>query len=55
MEFGAEEGGRKGATLSDKMARSQYGLTQEQICAAIDAVKLQPPPRGRGPGRDPEW
>lgn len=28
MEFGAEEWGRKGATLSDKMARSEYGLTQ---------------------------
>ena len=37
------------------MARSEYGLTQEQIYAAIDAVKLKSPPRGRGPGRDPEW
>jgi hypothetical protein len=41
MEFGAEEWGRKGATLSDKTARSQYGLTQEEIYAAIDAGKLQ--------------
>ena len=33
--------GRKGATLSDKTARSEYGLTQEEIHAAIDAGKLQ--------------
>jgi hypothetical protein len=37
----AEEWGRKGATLSDKTARSEYGLTQEEIYAAIDARKLQ--------------
>jgi hypothetical protein len=37
----AEEWGRKGATLSDKTARSEYGLTQEEIYAAIDAGKLQ--------------
>ena len=41
MEIGAEEWGRKGATLSDKTARSQYGLTQEEIYAAIDAGKLE--------------
>jgi hypothetical protein len=41
MEVGAEEWGRKGATLSDKTARSEYGLTQEEIYAAIDAGKLQ--------------
>jgi len=41
MEVGAEEWGRKGATLSDKTARSQYGLTQEEIYAAIDAGQLQ--------------
>ncbi len=41
MEFRAEEWGRKGATLSDKRARSEYGLTQEEIFAAIDAGKLQ--------------
>ena len=41
MEVGAEEWGRQGATLSDKTARSQYGLTQEEIYAAIDAGKLQ--------------
>jgi hypothetical protein len=41
MELGAEEWGRKGATLSDKTAGSEYGLTQEEIYAAIDAGKLQ--------------
>jgi hypothetical protein len=41
MDVGAEEWGRKGATLSDKTARSQYGLTQEEIYAAIDAGKLE--------------
>jgi len=41
VESGAEEWGRKGATLSDKTARSEYGLTQEEIYAAIDAGKLQ--------------
>jgi hypothetical protein len=41
MEAGAEEWGRKGATLSDKTARSEYGLTQEEIYTAIDAGKLQ--------------
>jgi hypothetical protein len=41
MEFGAEEWGRKGATLSDKTARLEYGLTQEEIYAAIDEGKLQ--------------
>jgi hypothetical protein len=40
MEAGAEEWGRKGATLSDKTARAEYGLTQEEIYAAIDAGKL---------------
>lgn len=39
MEFGAEEWGRKGATLSDKTARSQYGLTQEEIYAANSPSK----------------
>ncbi len=41
MEFRAEEWGRQGATLSDKTARSEYGLTQDEIFAAIDAGKLQ--------------
>ena len=41
MESDDEEWGRKGATLSDKTARSEYGLTQDEIFAAIDAGKLQ--------------
>ena len=41
MELHDEEWGRKGATLSDKTARSEFGLTQDQIIAAIDAGKLQ--------------
>src|SRR6201981_3642 len=41
MELYGDEWGRKGATLSDKSARSEYGLTQDEIFAAIDAGKLQ--------------
>jgi hypothetical protein len=41
----AEEGGsvwqKKGATLSDKNARKEYGLSQEEIIEAIKAGKLQ--------------
>lgn len=41
----AEEGSavwtKKGATLSDKSARKEYGLTQEEIIEAIKAGKLQ--------------
>jgi chromosome segregation ATPase len=32
---------RKGATLSDKTARDEFGLTQDEIYDAIDAGKLQ--------------
>jgi hypothetical protein len=32
---------RKGATLSDKSARQEFGLTQEEIVAAIRAGRLQ--------------
>ena len=32
---------RKGATLSDKTARKEFGLTQQEIVAAIQAGKLQ--------------
>jgi len=32
---------REGATLSDKTARAEYGLTQDEIFEAIDAGKLQ--------------
>ena len=32
---------RKGATLSDKTARTEFGLTQEEIVRAIQAGKLR--------------
>src|ERR1035437_3187798 len=41
MDLQAEEWLSKGATLSDKTARSEFGLTQEEIIAAIRAGKLQ--------------
>lgn len=41
MESHDGEWARKGATLSDKTACSEYGLMQEEIFAAIDAGKLQ--------------
>jgi len=40
MDYG-DVWGRKGATLSDKTARAEFGLTQEEIYDAIDAGKLQ--------------
>jgi hypothetical protein len=40
MEFHDEEWDPKGATLSDKTARSEFRLTQDEIIAAIDAGKL---------------
>jgi len=36
-----EEWSRKGATLSDKTVRKEFGLTQDEILAAIDAGQLQ--------------
>lgn len=36
-----EEWRQKGATLSDKTARKEFGLTQAEIEAAIDAGHLQ--------------
>ena len=41
MDYSAEEWSRKGATLSDKSARAEFGLTQDEIIAAIRAGKLQ--------------
>ncbi len=32
---------RKGATLSDKTARKEYGLTQDEIVTAVQAGKLR--------------
>ena len=36
-----EEWTRKGATLSDKAARKEFGLTQDEIVAPIDAGQVQ--------------
>jgi hypothetical protein len=36
-----DEWARKGATMSDKTAREEYGLTQDEIEDAIRAGKLQ--------------
>ena len=41
MELYGNEWVRKGATLSDTTARSEFGLTQDEIIAAIRAGKLQ--------------
>jgi hypothetical protein len=41
MELDAEEWVRKGATLSDKSVRAEFGLTQDEIIVAIRAGKLQ--------------
>jgi hypothetical protein len=41
MDLDSREWVRKGATLSDKTARQEYGLSQDEIYAAIDAGKLQ--------------
>src|SRR5450759_1953219 len=40
MEYG-DEWAHKGATRSDKTARAEFGLTQDEIIAAIRAGKLQ--------------
>jgi len=41
MDYEDSEWRRKGATLSDKTAREEFALTQEEIIAAIRAGKLQ--------------
>ncbi|HYS32668.1 MAG TPA: hypothetical protein VEM58_10445 [Streptosporangiaceae bacterium] len=40
MDYQGEEWRRKGATLSDKTARQEFGLTQDEIYGAIDAGTL---------------
>jgi hypothetical protein len=40
MDYQNDEWQRKGATLSDKTARQEFGLTQDEIYDAIDAGKL---------------
>jgi len=41
MAYPNDEWQRKGATLSDKTARQEFGLTQDEIYDAIDAGALQ--------------
>ena len=41
MTYPNDEWQRKGATLSDKTARQEFGLTQDEIYDAIDAGTLQ--------------
>jgi hypothetical protein len=41
MDDQNEEWQRKGVTLSDKSARQEFGLTQDEIYDAIGAGKLQ--------------
>jgi hypothetical protein len=43
--FTTENGSAKGARLSGTTARSEYGLTRDEIFVAIDAGKLQYGPR----------
>ena len=38
MDYQNDEWRRKGATLSDKAARQEFGLTQDEIYDAIDAI-----------------
>jgi hypothetical protein len=41
MDDMVSEWNRKGATLSDKSARKEFGLTQDEIIDAIQAGELQ--------------
>jgi hypothetical protein len=41
MESYGDEWGRKDATLSDKTAQAEFGLTRDEIIAAIRAGTLQ--------------
>ena len=41
MDDGDSMWSRKGATLSDKSARQEFGLSQQEIIAAIRVGKLQ--------------
>src|ERR1700710_1256081 len=41
MSDGDSRWSQKGATMSDKSARQEFGLTQQEIIAAIRAGKLQ--------------
>jgi len=49
MDYG-DEWGRKGATLSDKTARAEFGLTQEEIYDAMpSSIRLAPNAEGFRP------
>jgi len=39
MAYPNDEWQRKGATLSDKTARQEFGLTQDEIYDAIDRAR----------------
>ena len=41
MDEGDSKWSQKGATMSDRSARQEFGLTQQEIIAAIRAGKLQ--------------
>ncbi|MBM4076444.1 MAG: hypothetical protein FJ267_12490 [Planctomycetes bacterium] len=41
MDYGDSTWSQNGATLSDKSARQEFGLTQEEIYAAMRTGKLQ--------------
>ena len=41
MAYPNDEWQRKGATLGDKTARQEFGLTQDEIYDAVDAGMLQ--------------
>ena len=41
MDKGDANWSQKGATMSDKSARKEFGLTQQEIIAAIRSGKLQ--------------
>ena len=41
MEYQDDDWGRKGATLSDKTASAESGLTHDELITAIRAGKLQ--------------
>jgi hypothetical protein len=41
MDLYGDEWAHKGATMSDKTVRAEFGLTQDEIIAAIRAGKLR--------------
>ena len=43
MELHGDEWARKGSTLSDKTARAEFGLTQDEIIAADQGGKAAVP------------